>query len=54
MNNKHKVIAAAIFLLIWAVLVAFKMVPSQGLVDMLRDMILGMGLYHAVLKKPGG
>lgn len=44
--------SAALLLAIWAALVFTGQAPVEGFVTMLRDALLGLGLFTAALSKP--
>lgn len=52
MSPREKLLSAALLLAIWAALVFTGKAPVDGFITMLRDALLGLGLFTATLSKP--
>jgi hypothetical protein len=49
----QKLIIGGVLLTVWGVLVATGRTDPSDYVHMIRDIIIGLGLYHVTLTKPG-
>jgi hypothetical protein len=50
---QQKMIIGGVILAIWGGLVVAGLTDATSYVQLLRDMLMGLGLYHTALKKPG-
>ena len=53
-NNTLKFIAAAGILAIWGGLVAAGLTPVSDYVNSLRDILVGLGVFHVTMINPKG
>lgn len=51
-DNQKKIYCAAILIVVWFLLVLNKLTPVQPFIDLIRDVLVGLGIYHTALKDP--
>lgn len=50
----QKLIVGGVIIAIWGGLVLAGLTDARDYVQLLRDVLIGLGIYHTALKRPGG